>query len=100
MTKRQKFSPEFKLEAVRLVKESGRPITSLAKELGVDRKHLYEWVKAVDEAADPAKAFPGSGAKPMDQRSEIERLKRELDLAREENEILKKAAAYFARNQR
>lgn len=99
MPKRQ-FSTEFKLEAVRLCKESGRTMTSISKELEVDRKHLYDWIKAVDATADPAKAFPGPGAKPMDQRSEIEQLKRELEIAREENEILKKAAAYFARNQR
>ena len=74
MTKRQQFSVEFKQEAVRLVKESGRTLTSIAKELGVDRKQLYKWIKALDTAPDPARAFPGAGAKPLEERSEIERL--------------------------
>lgn len=92
MLKRQRFSAEFKREAVRQVRESGKAVAVLARELGVTRKQLYGW--AEDAEAKGAAAFPGSGRKPDD---ELAKLKRENDRLKEENEILKKAAAYFAR---
>lgn len=97
MKKRQQYSLEFKRAAVRLVKESGRPVTAISRELGVNRKQLYSWTKALEEKADPDVAFPGPGARPLAELSEVERLRRDLKRAQEENEILKKAAAYFAR---
>lgn len=97
MKKRQQYSLEFKRAAVRLVKESGKPVTAIARELGVNRKQLYNWTKALEQAPDPEAAFPGPGAKPLADQPEVERLRRELKRVQEENEILKKAAAYFAR---
>lgn len=93
MEKRQRYSAEFKREAVRQVRESGKPVTTLARELGVSRNKLYAWADEIDRHG--AGAFPGSGRKPDD---EFARLKRECERLKEENEILKKAAAYFARN--
>jgi len=92
MQKRQRFSAEFKREAVRQLRESGKPIAVLARELGVPRNRIYKW--AQDDEAKGAAAFAGSGRRPRD---EVERLRRENERLREENEILKKAAAYFAR---
>lgn len=92
MQKRQRFSAEFKREAVRQLRESGKPIAMLARELGVPRSRVYRW--AQDEEAKGAAAFAGSGRKPS---NEVERLRRENERLKEENEILKKAAAYFAR---
>jgi len=92
MEKRQRFSAEFKREAVRQLRESGKPIAELARELGVPRNRIYRW--AQDDEAKGAAAFAGSGRKPRD---EVERLRRENERLKEENEILKKAAAYFAR---
>lgn len=97
MKKRQQYSLEFKRAAVRLVKESGRPVTAISRELGVNRKQLYSWTKALEQNADPGAAFPGPGARPLADLSEVERLRRDLKRVQEENEILKKAAAYFAR---
>jgi len=93
MEKRQRYSAEFKREAVRQIRESGKPVTTLARELGVSRNKLYAWAEEIDRHG--AGAFPGSGRKPDD---ELARLKRECERLKEENEILKKAAAYFARN--
>ena len=92
MQKRQRFSAEFKREAVRQLRESGKPIAMLARELGVPRNRVYKW--AQDEESKGAAAFAGSGRKPS---NEVERLRRENERLKEENEILKKAAAYFAR---
>ena len=93
MEKRQRFSSEFKREAVRQLKESGKPVAALARELGVPRSKLYEWAEKLDTQGEAA--FPGSGRKPDD---ELAKLKREVKRLEEENEILKKAAAYFAKN--
>lgn len=97
MKKRKQYSLEFKRAAVRLLKESGRPVTAISRELGVNRKQLYSWSKAFERNPDPGNAFPGPGAKLGSELAEVERLRRDLKRVQEENEILKKAAAYFAR---
>ena len=89
----QRFSAQFKREAVKLLETSDKPITQLALELGVPRNRLYKWRDTLRSQGDDA--FPGSGYRSLEQ-LEIARLKRELADAREENEILKKAKAYFA----
>jgi len=94
--RRARYPKAFKLEAVRLLELGQKPATQLALELGVRRAQLYTWQKQV-RALGNGKAFAGSGAKPLDERSEVERLKRELAKVTEERDILKKAAAYFAK---
>ena len=92
MEKRQRFTAEFKREAVRQVREGGKQVSVLARELGVPRNRLYKW--AADAEKLGASAFGGSGRRPDD---EVGRLRREVERLKEENEILKKAAAYFAK---
>ena len=92
---RVRFTREFKLEAVRLLELGHKPATELAMELGVARNQLYKWQAQLQRKGEAA--FPGSGAKPLSQQSEIGRLKRELKQVTEERDILKKAAAYFAK---
>lgn len=96
MSKQEKvnYSPEFKREAVRLLIESDKPGAQLARELGVRRNRLYKWKTEIDSHGD--EAFPGHGKRPQ-QQDDTEKLKKELKKLREENEILKKAAVYFAR---
>ena len=60
MGKRQRFTQEFKLEAVRLMKHSGRPVAEVARELGIARNRLYKW--QADLKTRGVAAFPGSGA--------------------------------------
>jgi transposase len=93
MVKRQRFTKEFKLDAVRLWKSSGRPAAAVARELGLRRNHLYKWQAELDTQGD--RAFPGSGRRADD---ELARLKRDLARVTEERDILKKAAMYFAKD--
>src|SRR3954469_25052220 len=91
---RRKFTREFKLEAVRLIKDRGVSYTQAAEDLGVHQSQLREWVKK--SADDPQHAFPGQGQMKPEQ-LEIARLKREVSKLKAERDILKKAAAYFAK---
>ncbi len=91
---RRRFGREFKIEAVRLIKDRGVSVAQAARDLDVHDNVLRKWVK--DFAADPAQAFPGQGQMKPEQ-LEIERLRREVAKLKAERDILKKAAAYFAR---
>ncbi len=93
MAKRQ-FSREFKLEAVRLVKERGVSIAQASRDLGVHPNVLRKWVRSVAE--DPVHAFPGQGQMKPEQ-AEIDRLKKEVAKLKMERDFLKKAAAFFAK---
>jgi len=91
--KNKQYSKEFKLEAIRLANESDKPVAQIARELGIRQNQIYKWKKALE--CSGARAFRGSGH-PMGKEPEIERLRKELEAAKEEIEILKKAGAYFA----
>ena len=95
MAKRPHFTKEFKLEAVRLWKSSGRPAAAVARELGLRRNHLYKWQHEVETHGEAA--FPGKGGR-APRADELTRLRRENARLREDRDILKKAAAYFARD--
>lgn len=94
-TERRQHSREFKAEAVRLVKEGGRSHREVAQSLDLDIGLLRKWAKA--QEAQGADAFRGHG-----QRTAIEQaahdLRQQLKRLKEENDILKKAARYFAAN--
>lgn len=90
---RGQYTLEFKQEAVRLVR-AGEAISSVAKTLGMSGQTLHNWVKA--DAAGKLRAGKSISAEQM----EIARLKAELAKTRMERDILKKAAAYFARESR
>lgn len=91
---RRQFGREFKVEAVRLIRERGVAVAQAARDLDVHENVLRKWVKEL--SADPAQAFPGAGQMKPDQ-LEIDRLRREVSKLKAERDILKKAAAYFAR---
>jgi len=94
--KRKNFSPEFKREAVRLLEQGNKEAAQLARELGVKRNQLYKWQKEVHQFGNGA--FPGQGQRQGTKRTDETRvLHAEMKKLREENEILKKAALYFAR---
>ena len=94
-TKRKRFTKEFKLEAVRLLEEGKKPAANLARELGVQRNQLYKWQEQLSQQQEAA--FPGHGRRVHNKDAEIARLKKELEIVKEERDILKKAAKYFAR---
>ena len=87
-------SREFKIEAVKLVRERGVSVAQAGRDLDVHENVLRKWVK--EFGADPAQAFPGHGQMKPEQ-LEIERLRREVNKLKAERDILKKAAAFFAR---
>jgi transposase len=88
--RRRKFSPEFKAEAVRLVEANDAPLATIAQQLGVSRTALGRWV----EHTRPQTRQPLT----EDERSELERLRRDVLQLRMERDILKKATAFFARH--
>jgi transposase len=94
MGTRREFSREFKLEAVKLVKERGVTAAQAARDLDVHENVLRKWVREL--AADPQQAFPGKGVMKPEQ-AEIDRLRKEVAKLKMERDILKKAAAYFAK---
>lgn len=91
---RQRFSAEFKREAVRLLESGQKPATQLALELGVARNRLYKWQA---QCKANGGMFRGPGRPKASEEDEVSRLKRELKRVTEELEILKKAEAYFAK---
>jgi transposase len=90
--KRRKFSREFKIEAVKLVRERGVSVAQAGRDLDAHGNVLRKWVFG----SDPVQAFPGHGQMKPEQ-LEIERLRREVNKLKAERDILKKAAAFFAR---
>ena len=95
MDERKQHTREFKLEAVRLLDHSAQPATEIALQLGIKRTLLYRWRDEVRTKGDAA--FGGSGRRLANSEDELMRLRRELALMREERDLLKKAAAYFAK---
>lgn len=90
------YTREFKLEAVRLMESSDRPSSELALELGIRRNQLYKWKEQLAQKGEVA--FTKSKGRPKkEEQSEMLTLKQENARLKEENEILKKAAVYFAR---
>ena len=90
--KRKRYSPEYKYEAVRLITDEGRSIAEVARNLGIGAKMLSRWKGEAQEED----AFPGKGRmKPGEE--ELRRLQKENRQLKMDLEILKKAAAFFAR---
>ena len=88
-SRRTRYTPEFRAEAVRLVRTSADPLTKVARDLGVNAETLRLWVRG----AQPASSVPLTD----DERSELRRLRREVRTLRMERDILKKATAFFAK---
>ena len=88
----QRYTPEFKDEAVRQVLEKGHTVPAVAEHLGVSAHSLYKWVNAVKPNDHESQAN-----ELIEARSEVLRLRAQLRRAEEERDILKKAARYFAK---
>ena len=86
-----RYPPEFKREAVRLVRSSDRSIPQIAKELGVSYNSLRNWVKQAEIDQGEREGLT------TEERKELRKLRKENRVLRQEREILRKAAAFFAR---
>jgi transposase len=88
----QRYSPEFKDEAVRQVTDRGYSVSEVAERLGVSTHSLYKWVRVIkpDKSEQHSKEL-------LEAKSQILKLRSQLRRTQEERDILKKAAAYFAR---
>ena len=89
---RPPYPPEFRAEAVRLIRSSGKPLSEISKDLGVSEQSLRVWIKQAD--LDEGRRDDGLTTSELE---ELRRLRRENRVLCEEREILKKAAAFFAR---
>lgn len=86
-----RYPAEFRADAVALVRSSGKPIAQVAKELGVNHETLRTWVRAAEAAERPGAAAESA------KDAELARLRKQVAELKLEREILRKAAAYFAR---
>ena len=88
----QRYTPEFKDEAVRQIVDRGYSVAEVSERLGISSHSLYKWVKAIkpDKTEEQAAAL-------IEAKSEILRVRGQLRRTEEERDILKKAARYFAR---
>ena len=89
---RPPYPPEFRAEAVRLIRSSGKPLSQISNDLGDSEQSLRVWIKQAD--LDEGRRDDGLTTSELE---ELRRLRRENRVLREEREILKKAAAFFAR---
>jgi transposase len=85
-----RYAEEFKRDAVRLVEMSGKPKTQIARELGISDSALYRWLKKYGQTAEPSANGQG-GPHLKDLEAENKRLRREVEVLRQERDILKKA---------
>ena len=93
--RRKTYDRQFKLDAVSMVTKGGRKVREVAAEIGIDPNTLYHWKRELMKEGETA--FPGKGNLTA-QEEEIRRLRRELEQAKEDREILKKALRYFSRH--
>jgi len=96
---RRRFTKEYKVEAVRLATVGDKSLAQVARELGLRPDVLREWKRQFSAAGSPAEAFPGNG-RTAGAEEELQRLRREVEQLKQERDFLKKAAAYFAKDQR
>lgn len=95
MTKKSRryFTDEQKAEAVNIVQQSGKPVSQVAREMGLTESALRNWVKQSRIDAHPRR----EGELTSSEQQELVRLRRELKHVKKERDFLKKAAAFFAR---
>ena len=93
-TEKKKYTPEFKIEAVKLVTEQGYKPTEATRNLGIHPSVLNRWRSQL--ASEGKNAFPGKG-RLTSEKEELQKLRKEVQRLKMERDILKKAAAFFAK---
>lgn len=95
MLKRKKYTKEFKMEAIRMYKNSERSFSEIERELGITTGLLGRWKHDLDDASHKEEIFPGNGNMP-DTEARIRQLEREISQLRMDKEILKKVLEMFS----
>jgi transposase len=93
--KRKSYEQQFKIDAVNMVTNGNRSVASVARDLGIEVNLLHRWKRELTEGK--LQAFPGKG-RLSPQEEELRQLRRELEQAKEDREILKKALAFFSKD--
>lgn len=93
-TERKSYTEEFKREAVRLMESSDKPVTQLARDLGINDNNLYRWRELYGRQAQTS-----TNGSVVEMEVELKRLRRENEVLRQEREILKKAMSIVSRSQ-
>lgn len=93
--RKNEYTSEFRAEAVRIVESSSKSVPAVARDLGINSNTLHSWVRKAEQVS----AGSGSGSLSVDERARLKQLERELREVRMERDFLKKAAAFFAKNQ-
>ena len=93
---RRQYTDEFKAEAVRLVRDSARPVTQVARDLGIADHLLYRWRAEQQQAESHGQTRQSIRA----EQEELTRLRRENAILKQERDFLKRAAAFFAKESR
>lgn len=96
VSRRRRFTREFKIETVKLVIQGDNSVPQIATDMGIHANTLYRWVQQYSDK--PQEAFPGTGHMTSDAEM-IRQLKRENDRLKMERDILKKAMAIFSKDQ-
>lgn len=95
MAKRKRFTPDFKQEAVRMMINSDKSAADIARELKIHRNQLYKWKEQLGNGV--ARASHTAQGRSSNGTNELTRLRQELQRVKEERDVFKKAAAYFAK---
>lgn len=95
MAKRKKFTSDFKQDAVKMMLHSNKAPADIARELGIHRNQLYKWKEKFGNGA--TRLLRSAGSRSSNGANELTRLRQELERVKEERDIFKKAAAYFAK---
>lgn len=91
---RRRFTPEYKAEVVQLMRTSGKSVAQISRDLGINKGSLHEWLKQADVDTGRREGLTTA------EREELIKARREIRVLREERDILRKAAAFFAQETR
>jgi transposase len=95
VSRRRRFTREFKIETVKLITNSEHSVTQVSEDMGIHPNTLYKWIRQYSDK--PQEAFPGTGHL-TSEAEQIRQLKRENERLRMERDILKKAMAIFSKD--
>lgn len=95
--KRRQFTDEYRAEVVSLCRQGDRSIAQVARDLGLDESSVHRWIQKAEGRLTRQQQSTGSGPLAADEREELVRLRKEVARLRMDREILKKAAAFFAK---